>query len=161
MDEKKLQELKDYMDSVKDNAYGQSYLIAILHKAQELFGYLEKEVMTLVAHTLGVPTAQVWGVATFYKFFKLEPQGKHIVSMCMGTACYVKGGDKVLDQLKETLDVGLGETTADGIFTLQEARCIGACGLAPVMMIDDKVYGDLTPKKAVKIINEYRANAKA
>ncbi|MHC5121474.1 MAG: NADH-quinone oxidoreductase subunit NuoE family protein, partial [Planctomycetota bacterium] len=96
------------------------------------------------------------GVATFYHYFNLKPVGKNIVSVCMGTACYVKGADKVLEVLKRELDIQVGETTEDKLFTLQEARCLGACGIAPVIMINDKIYGELDSKKTVNLINQYR-----
>ncbi|HQP92214.1 MAG TPA: NAD(P)H-dependent oxidoreductase subunit E, partial [Candidatus Omnitrophota bacterium] len=131
-----------------------SQLIAILHKAQELYGYLDQAVMDEVALTMNIPTAHIWGVATFYHYFNLKPKGKHSISLCLGTACYVKGSATVLDAIKRELKIEVGETTPDNLFTLQETRCLGTCGLAPVMMIDDKVYGNLTTKKAVDILRD-------
>ncbi len=156
----RLKELKDYMDSVKGMRQ-ESQLISILHKAQGLYGYLSKEVMDEIAAEMQIPTAHIWGVATFYHYFNLTPQGKHTIAICLGTACYIKGAGDILDTLKEELKVGIGQTTEDGLFTLQEARCLGACGLAPVIMIDGKIYGDLTPKKTVEILNTYRKAATA
>ncbi|MHC5102081.1 MAG: NADH-quinone oxidoreductase subunit NuoE, partial [Planctomycetota bacterium] len=132
------------------------YLIAVLHKAQALYGYLPQDVMDQVADKMQIPTAHIWGVATFYHYFNLKPVGKNIVSVCMGTACYVKGADKVLEALKRELGIKVGETTEDKLFTLQEARCLGACGIAPVIMINDKIYGELDAKKTVDLINQYR-----
>ncbi len=153
-------ELKLYIDSLRDKPHFESYLIAVLHRAQELFGYLSEETMNYVSCDMNIPTAQIWGVATFYHFFNLTKQGKHTVSVCMGTACYVKGAADVLETLKKELGVEIGETSDDGIFTLGEARCVGACGLAPVMMIDDEIYGDLTADKVISIIKKYREEAK-
>ena len=152
----KLDQLSAFMDEVSQKEYAESYLIAVLHKAQALYGYLPQDVMDQVADKMQIPTAHIWGVATFYHYFNLKPVGKNIVSVCMGTACYVKGADKVLEALKRELDIQVGETTEDKLFTLQEARCLGACGIAPVIMINDKIYGELDSKKTVNLINQYR-----
>ena len=152
----KLDQLSAFMDEVSQKEYAESYLIAVLHKAQALYGYLPQDVMDQVADKMQIPTAHIWGVATFYHYFNLKPVGKNIVSVCMGTACYVKGADKVLGALKRELGVQVGETTKDKLFTLQEARCLGACGIAPVIMINDKIYGELDSKKTVNLINQYR-----
>ncbi|MHC4287460.1 MAG: NADH-quinone oxidoreductase subunit NuoE [Planctomycetota bacterium] len=152
----KLDQLSAFIDEVSQKEYAESYLIAVLHKAQELYGYLPQNVMDQVADKMQIPTAHIWGVATFYHYFNLKPVGKNIVSVCMGTACYVKGADKVLEALKRELDIQVGETTEDKLFTLQEARCLGACGIAPVIMINDKIYGELDSKKTVNLINQYR-----
>ncbi len=154
--DEKLDELKSFIKNIKGNDNPESYLIATLHKAQELYGFLDKDVMDVIAHELKIPTAHIWGVATFYHYFKLIPQGKHTVSVCMGTACYVKGAAEILQTLKDVLKVEVGQTSEDGVFTLQEARCLGACGLAPVMMIDDKIYGNLTPKKTREVLEAIR-----
>jgi NADH-quinone oxidoreductase subunit E/NADP-reducing hydrogenase subunit HndA len=158
-DEKK-EELKKYMESVKDAPHAESFLIAILHKAQGLYGYLSQEVMDEIACTMNIPTSHIWGVATFYHYFNLSPRGQHVISVCLGTACYVKGAEQILAAIKEHLNVQMGETTEDKLFTLQEARCLGACGLAPVVMIDDKIYGELTPDKMREILNTYKSKAK-
>ncbi|MHC4231476.1 MAG: NADH-quinone oxidoreductase subunit NuoE [Planctomycetota bacterium] len=152
----KLDQLSAFMDEVSQKEYAESYLIAVLHKAQALYGYLPQDVMDQVADKMQIPTAHIWGVATFYHYFNLKPVGKNIVSVCMGTACYVKGADKVLEALKRELGIKVGETTEDKLFTLQEARCLGACGIAPVIMINDKIYGELDAKKTVDLINQYR-----
>jgi NADH:ubiquinone oxidoreductase subunit E len=159
LQQEKMDDLRAYMKEVKDKPYSESYLIAVLHKVQGLFGYLPREVMDEVALTLEIPTAHIWGVATFYHYFNLEPIGKHTISICMGTACYVKGAENVLDTLKKELNVEVGRTTEDGLFTLHEARCLGACGIAPVIMIDDKIYGELDSKKTVEVLNQYRKAA--
>jgi NADH:ubiquinone oxidoreductase subunit E len=154
--EKKMEELKEFMARCKGMSRPESNLIAILHKAQELYGYLSKDVMDEIAIAMSIPTAHIWGVATFYHYFNLKPRGKHAISVCLGTACYVKGAEEILDTIKDELKINFGETTEDKLFTLQEARCLGACGLAPVIMIDDKIYGELTPKKTIDILKSYR-----
>ncbi len=151
-----IEELKTYMEQFQGQKHSESNLIAILHRAQSIKGYLDKEIMDQVSEAMRIPTAQIWGVATFYHYFKLKPQGKHTISVCLGTACYVKGAEKIMDSVQKELKIGMGETTPDGLFTLQETRCLGTCGLAPVMMIDDKVYGELTQKKVLEVINSYR-----
>ena len=155
-DDQRSRELIEYMKGCREEEHPDSCLIAILHKAQGLYGYLDRETMDLISSEMNIPTAHIWGVATFYHYFNLAPVGKHIISVCMGTACYVRGAKAVLDTLKEELGIGVGETTEDMQFTLQEARCLGACGLAPVMMIDDKIHGELDPKKTRSLIEEYR-----
>jgi NADH:ubiquinone oxidoreductase subunit E len=152
----KMAQLRAIMQLYKTQEHHESQLIAILHKAQELYGYLDKEVMNEIAVSMNIPTAHIWGVATFYHFFNLKPKGKHTVAICLGTACYVKGAQQVLEAIQEELKIELGDTTTDKLFTLQEARCLGACGLAPVVMIDEKIYGELTPKKIVDILQEFR-----
>lgn len=131
-------------------------LIQVLHRAQEIFGYLPPEVQYFVAKELNIPLSSVYGVVTFYNFFRTEPVAKHIINICMGTACHVKGAANVAEALSRELGVKIGETTEDKMFTLSTARCFGACGLAPVMMINDEVYGKLTPEKAIEIIKKYR-----
>jgi len=154
--DKKLEELKVYIEGHKKKDYAESYLIHVLHKAQNLYGYLKKEIMDEVALSMNIPTAHVWGVATFYHYFNLKPVGKHIISVCLGTACYVKGAYNILEAIKKELAIGMGETTEDGMFTLQPARCLGACGLAPVVMIDDKIHGELTVEKVKLLIRKHR-----
>jgi len=153
---KKNFELEKFIEEAKSKDHPESYLIAILHKAQELYGYLSKEVMDKVSSAMDIPTAHIWGVATFYHYFNLKLKGKYIISVCMGTACYVKGAGAVLDAIREELKIGMGGTTEDMLFTLSEARCLGACGLAPVMMVNEKIYGELTEKKARDIIRGIR-----
>ncbi len=139
------------------NAYGNrpDELINILHKTQELFGYLPPEVQKVVARNLHIPVSKVYGVVTFYSFFTMLPKGKYPISICMGTACYVRGAEKVLDEFRHQLNINVGETTPDGLFSLNSLRCVGACGLAPVAMIGDKVYGRVTPEKVKDILEEY------
>lgn len=131
-------------------------LIGVLHKAQEIFGYLPREVQIYVAKKLNIPTSKVFGVVSFYSFFNMEPKGEHNISICLGTACYVRGAEKVAEEFSKELGIGLGETSADGKFSLTALRCIGACGLAPVVTIGDKTYGRLTPDQVKDILDEYR-----
>jgi NADH-quinone oxidoreductase subunit E len=133
----------------------QGPLIQVLHRAQALFGYLPDDVQRTVAERLGLPLSTVRGVVTFYNFFRTTPRGEHVISICTGTACHVKGAQHVMDILKEILGIGLDETTSDGRFTLQGVRCIGACGLAPAIMIDDEVYGKLDRKRIAKILSGF------
>ena len=133
-------------------------LIQVLHKAQAIFGYLPREVQQYVAKKLNLTEAQVSGVVSFYNYFTTEPKGKYCVDVCMGTACYVKGSEKVLSELERVLGVKADtHPTEDGLFSISALRCVGACGLAPVMMVNGKVYGKVTPAKAVEIVNEYKA----
>lgn len=127
-------------------------LINILHETQNAFGYLPKDVQALVAKLLGVPATRVNGVVSFYAFFTEKPKGKYPVSVCLGTACYVRGSEKVLDEVKKVLGIEVGETTPDGVFSLDCLRCVGACGLAPVMTIAGKVYGNVDPKNVRSIL---------
>lgn len=129
-------------------------LINILHKAQHLFGYLPAEVQQIVATQLNIPVSKVYGVVTFYSFFTMTPKGEHPISVCMGTACYVRGAEKVLDEFKRVLNINVGETSADGKFSLSSLRCVGACGLAPVVLIGEKVYGRVVPGDVEKILKE-------
>lgn len=131
-------------------------LIEILHKAQSLFGYLPRDVQLFVARKLGIPGAEVFGVVSFYSYFTTKPRGKHTISVCMGTACFVKGADKIMERLKEKLKIESNEITEDGLFTLKDIRCVGACGLAPVLMIDDKVYGRVKEEELDSILENYR-----
>ena len=130
-------------------------LMPVMQKAQEIFGYLSEEVQKFIAESLDVPFTQVYGVATFYTQFSLEPKGKNMVGVCLGTACYVRGSQKILDEIKSELSVEVSKTTNDGLFTLEATRCLGCCGLAPVMMINEDVYGRLTPSAIPAIIKKY------
>ena len=130
-------------------------VINVLHKVQGEFGYLSAEVQELVAKELNIPVARVYGIVSFYSFFTMTPKGRYPISVCLGTACYVRGAEKVIDELKRQLAIQVGGTTPDGKFSLNCLRCVGACGLAPVMMIGDKVYGRVTPDKVAGILAEY------
>ncbi|MEG1149545.1 MAG: NAD(P)H-dependent oxidoreductase subunit E [Niameybacter sp.] len=145
-------ELEDFINSlpVKDGA-----LIEVLHKAQHIFGYLPKEVQTFVADKLNLPISKVYGVVTFYSFFTTEPRGKNVINVCMGTACFVRGAGDVLKEFGKELGIKSGQTTEDMNFTLGSLRCVGACGLAPVLTINDKVYGHCNPEQVKSILAEY------
>ena len=150
--ENKVQELKE---TCKQFGNDGGELINVLHAAQGLFGYLPAEVQELVAAELNVSVAHVYGVVTFYSFFSMTPKGQHPISICMGTACYVRGAEKVLDEFKRLLDIKVGDTTADGKFSLSCLRCVGACGLAPVVTVGEKVYGRIAPEDVKGILAEY------
>lgn len=131
-------------------------LIPVLHQAQELFGYLAEDVQELVAEGLGIPLSEVYGVITFYSLFSTKPRGENTIGVCMGTACYVKGAADILRAIQTELGVEIDDTSKDGLFTLTVTRCLGACGLAPVITIGEDVYGRLTPDKIPDILNKYR-----
>lgn len=146
-----LQKVIDEKKEVRDS------LIEVLHKAQEIFGYLPMEVQEFVAKGLNVPVNKVYGVVTFYNFFSMKPRGKHIINVCTGTACYVKGAPRLIDMFQDELGVELGETTPDNQFTLTSVRCVGACSLAPVFVIGEETYGRIDSRdKLKKIIDAYR-----
>ena len=130
-------------------------LIPVLHEAQEIYGYLPIEVQTMISDKLGVPLAEVYGVVTFYTQFSLNPKGEYKVAVCLGTACYVKGSGDVVDKFKERLGIDVGECTPDRKFSLDATRCIGACGLAPVLTVNDEVYGKVVVDDVDKILAKY------
>lgn len=130
-------------------------LIQILHIAQKIYGYLPLELQQFIADELELPLSKVTGVVSFYSFFTVQPKGKHTIRVCMGTACYVRGGKKLVEHIQNTLNVELGGTTSDGKFTFEIARCIGSCGLAPAVMIDDAVYKQMTPTKLNSLLAKY------
>lgn len=142
---------------MKKHLFRHDALIEVLHKAQELFGYLDDDLLLFVSYKLKLPPSRVYGVATFYHFFTLKPQGEHTCVVCMGTACYVKGADKVIQAVQEQLGVKCGETTADQQVSLLTARCIGACGIAPAVVYDGVVTPRQTPETAVERISHWRA----
>ncbi|AUS97827.1 NADH-quinone oxidoreductase subunit E [Clostridium thermosuccinogenes] len=148
--ELKLQEIIDKYKNTK------GALIPVLHEAQEVYGYLPLSVQKKISEGLDIPLSEVYGVITFYTQFSLNPKGKYKIQLCMGTACYVKGSNLILEKLKEMLGIDVGECTEDGKFSLEACRCIGACGLAPVMMINDDVYGKLVPDDIKGIIEKYK-----
>ncbi len=142
--------------TMKRNQYRQDSLIEVLHKAQETFGYLEADVLTYVARSLKLPLSRVYGVATFYHLFSLEPNGEHTCVICMGTACYVKGGGEVVKALEKELEIKLGETTPDNKISLMSARCIGACGIAPAVVFDGTVAGKQTSETVMEKIKGWQ-----
>lgn len=149
----KTEELKAYIAETKDI---DGPLMPIMQKAQEIFGYLSIDTMELIADSLKIPMTEVYGVATFYAQFSLKPKGEYVISVCTGTACYVKGAQAVLDKVIEILGIQPGETTPDGVFSIQDTRCLGCCGLAPVMTINEDVYGRLTPADIKGILEKYQ-----
>jgi NADH-quinone oxidoreductase subunit E/NADP-reducing hydrogenase subunit HndA len=130
-------------------------LINVLHKTQATFGYLPAEVQEVIAEKMNIPAAKVFGVVTFYSFFTMKPKGEHPISICTGTACYVRGAENVLLEFKKQLKIEVGETTGDGKFSLSCLRCVGACGLAPVVLVGEKTYGRVAPDDVKDIIQEY------
>ena len=146
------EQLKQAIAAHKDQ---QGALMPVLQEAQEIYGYLPIEVQKMVADGLGIPLEEVYGVATFYAQFTLNPKGKYKISVCLGTACYVKGSGKIYEKLQEKLGIAGGECTPDGKFSLDACRCVGACGLAPVMTVNDDVYGRLTGDELDEILAKY------
>jgi len=138
-----------------------SPLMMILSAVQKEYGYIPLEVQEIVSAKTGIPVAEIYGVVTFYSFFSLKPKGKYVLGICLGTACYVKNSQQVIDKFSTLLKIGPGETTDDGLFTIEAIRCIGACALAPAMSINGKVYPKVTPADVEKIIAEYRAQEAA
>jgi len=145
--------LENYIDALEDK---DGSLINVLHKAQELFGYLPQDVQLFIARKMDIPAAKVFGVVSFYSYFESNPVGKHKISVCMGTACFVTGAEKILEEFEKELLIENGETTKDGMFTLKDVRCIGACGLAPVVLFDDQIYGHVTVDGVREILEKYR-----
>jgi NADH:ubiquinone oxidoreductase subunit E len=137
-----------------------SQLIAVLHKIQAHFGYLGPQHLDAVAQLLQVPAAKVAGVASFYHFFRLHPRGRYMINVCLGTACYVKGAERVAQRVMDELGITWGETSKDGIFTLEGSRCLGTCGIAPVIMIDDVIHGSVTPDQVPAILEKYLEKAR-
>ena len=135
-------------------------LIRILQKAQDIFGYLPEEVQAYIAEKTEIPVAEVNGVVTFYSLFSTEPKGKNMLNVCMGTACYVKGAQQVMDALKDRLKIDEGETTPDKLFTIKSTRCVGACGLAPILVVNEDVHGKISAGDVPKIIQKYRKGEK-
>ncbi len=151
-DQEKYDRIAQVIDEYKEK---EGSLIQILHMAQGIYGYLPLELLQFIAERLGRPLSEVYGVATFYSFFSTKPRGENTIRVCLGTACYVRGGKKIIDRLMEILGINIGETTQDGKFTLEVMRCIGACGLAPAMTINDKVYKQVNPDKLQAIIEKH------
>lgn len=149
----KLEKVKETINNFR-NIKGA--LIPVLHEVQDIYGYLPEEVLNVVSEELNIPMTEIFGVASFYHFFSLEPKGEHVIRICMGTACYIKGAQQLVDRFAQELKVEVGKTTADNKFTLEATRCLGACGLAPVLTIGEKVYGRLVPNDVPKILKEYR-----
>jgi NADH-quinone oxidoreductase subunit E len=136
----------------------QGPLMPILHEAQHIFGAIPMEVQRVISEKLNTPLAEIYGVVTFYSQFTLEPKGDYLISVCLGTACYVRGAQQLIDKISEMTNVGVGKTSPDGKFSLEATRCIGACGLAPVLTVNEDVYGRLTLNDIPGIIQKYQAN---
>jgi NADH:ubiquinone oxidoreductase subunit E len=149
-----------FIEACREGPEPASQLISVLHRVQKHFGHLDEERLDAVAQLLGVPSAKVAGVATFYHFFRLQPRGRFMISVCMGTACYVKGADKVAAKFKDELGIDFGQTTTDGLFSLHEAHCIGTCGLAPVVVINDEVHAKVTPDQVPAMLEKAAAKAR-
>ena len=147
------QALKEVIAEMKDV---QGALMPIMQKAQDIYGYLPIEVQTIISDELGVPIEKIYGIATFYSQFNLYPKGEYRISVCLGTACYVKGAGEIYEKLEQLLGVSDGECTSDGKFSLDSCRCVGACGLAPVMLVNDDVYGRITADDVDGILAKYR-----
>ncbi|MCR4924763.1 MAG: NAD(P)H-dependent oxidoreductase subunit E [Clostridiales bacterium] len=141
---------------IDENKQDKSMLMHVMQEAQLIYGYLPYEVQVMIAEGMNVPLEKVYGVSTFYAQFALSPKGKYRISVCLGTACYVKGSQEILDELCNRLGIGPDECSEDGKFSLEACRCIGACGLAPVMMINDDVYGKITAKDVADILAKYK-----
>ena len=146
--DKELEKILEQYKQDKDN------LIQILNEVQEYYGYIPTQAQMRVSEYLNIPFAEVYGVVTFYSRFTLKPKGKYNIAVCLGTACYVKGSEKILDRLKERLKIEPGQTTSDGMFSIDQTRCVGACGLAPVFTVNDEVYGKATVKKLDEVLDK-------
>ena len=145
--------VEEICDSVANEP---SPLMMILSTVQKKYGYIPLEVQEIISEKTGIPVAEIYGVVTFYSFFSLNPKGKYVIGICLGTACYVKNSQQVIDKFSTLLGIKAGETTKDGLFTIEAIRCIGACALAPAMSVNGKVFPKVTPDQVGKIIEEYR-----
>lgn len=150
--EKKYKDLEEFIECKNND---EVHLISILHKAQDIFGYLSVEVQKFVAESLNIPYSKVYGVVTFYSFFSTTEKGKYVINVCTGTACFVRGSGEILEEFEKKLKISQGETTSDGKYTIDTLRCVGACGLAPVVSVNGKVYGHFKKKDVDKLIQEY------
>ena len=155
MDFKKLDDYISTLSLSNENTNNRSYLIQVLHKAQTIYGYLPEDLQKHIARKLKLHHSEVYGVISFYSFFTTKKRGEFVFSVCLGTACYVRGAKEILETLERELGIKMGGTTDDGKFSLEPVRCIGACALAPVMVVNGKAYGHLTPAKVKQIIQDY------
>ncbi|MCR5145745.1 MAG: NADH-quinone oxidoreductase subunit NuoE [Clostridia bacterium] len=146
-------ELKEILEKYEKD---KSNLIQILNQVQEKYGYISQDAQKEISEYLDISMAEVYGVITFYSRFTLKPKGKYNIAVCLGTACFVKGSEKVLDKVKEVLKIDVGQTTEDGLFSIEATRCVGACGLAPVFTVNDEVYGKATPEMVESVIKKIR-----
>ena len=148
------QQKQKLMEVIEKYRQDPSPIMPVLQEAQEIYGYLPMEVQNMIAEGLDMPLEKIFGVTTFYSQFSLAPKGKYNISVCLGTACFVKGSQKIMDRLKERLNIEVGETTEDGKFSIEETRCVGACGLAPVFTVNGEVYGKATVQKLDQVLDE-------
>ena len=146
-------EIKAFIDEWKNKP---GNLIMVLHKVQQTYGYIPRNIAIETAELLDVPLAKIYGVVTFYNFFKLQKAGKYIIQVCLGTACYLRGGDDIIKEFEKQLGIGVNGTTPDGLFSVEAVRCIGCCGLAPAVVVNGEVHGKLTTKEVAGIIAKYR-----
>ena len=151
------QQILDFIDHCLHSENPHSLVIAVLHKIQDHFGYLSPQSMDAVAYLMQIPAAKISGIASFYHYFRLKPCGKFVISVCLGTACYVNGSEAILNKFRDVLGIAEGETTADGIFTLEVSRCLGTCALAPVVKVGEEIHAHLTADKVPAMIEHYRA----
>jgi NADH-quinone oxidoreductase subunit E len=147
---------KELLQEIKKHMKLPGPLMPILHEAQRIFGCIPVEVQKIVSEHTGIPVAEINGVVTFYSSFTLDPKGDHVIGVCLGTPCYVRGAQTILDAVKVELGIDVGQTTSDGLFTLDAIRCIGTCGMAPVMSFDEEVIGEINVTKAKKLIKDFR-----
>ncbi len=154
--QEKFAELQNFIDSMEDK---RGALIAVLHRAQQLYGYLSDEVIFYVSEKLVIPSSKIYGVISFYSYFTTKQRGKYVINVCLGTACFVRGAEAIMKEFEKELNIKAGESTQDMKFTLSGLRCIGACGLAPVVMINDKVFGRVEVDQIKKIIEECEKEA--
>lgn len=150
--QEKFAELSSFIDGIEDK---RGALISVLHKAQNMFGYLSEEVIFFISEKLEIPTSKIYGVISFYSYFTTKPRGEFVINVCLGTACFVRGAEKIMQEFEKVLGIKSGETTKDGKFTLSGLRCVGACGLAPVVMVNDKVFGRVEVEQVKKILEQY------
>ena len=151
------EEAKEKIDNIVSEHEGiRTPLIQILHKVQEEFGFIPTEIQNYLSKKLKIPQSEIYGVVSFYSFFDMNPKGEHIINVCTGTACYIKGAEDLIQTIGDKYDIELGETSEDGTFTLSSARCMGCCSLAPVAMIDEEVYGNLDPDSFIEVLEELK-----
>lgn len=154
--EENKEKIEEFKGFIQENKEKKGALIPVLQEAQDKFGYLAKEIMEMISEDLDVPLSEIYGVATFYSQFSFVPRGENNISVCLGTACYVKGVEKVLEEIEEILDIESGGTTKDLKFSITPTRCIGECGIAPVININEDTYGDLKPEDMEEILEKYK-----
>ncbi len=156
MEENNTQKFIELDEFIEKNNYTGKDLIAVLHEAQRIFSYLPEEVQRHIAKKLDIPVSKVYGVVTFYSYFTMERKGRFVINVCLGTACFVRGSDKILEEFEQQLNIKCGQTTSDGKYSLQSLRCVGACGLAPVIQVNGKTYGNATVETVKEILAEYQ-----